>query len=334
MGQLADGGRTIVSFHGRPIGAVPGPHLYSTVLDGSEVILFARPDGARLRLHRPIPDGIQLERMRPDTEAMLSSVLEMELSMLSKLRTKKSKIAGVLAVGCAARYRAIKEGQIQFDLPHALTKRKDRFPHATVVGCFMDGEIGTNERNLSTFSNWSMAEVFFADEPLLQADMYLSFKALEKHLRGALTTSSVKDAMQSVLELIEHACYEDGAMISLKFLDGEKAVIVGQAAAGGKWGTVVLGRTRHEYPGQEGKDKDILAIVLATRKPEIVWDAQSDNRCDNQTAMLGGVRSFMRCRCCPTTADHSAFCRSTSRTSDRPTRGSRGKKRCACLRSG
>ena len=222
--------------------------------------------------------------MVPTPQRMVRSVAEMERWVFDRFRLRTAPVAAILGIGCISRYKY--RGVVGFDLETALRRHQERHRHASLVGCYMDGEVGVDRLGRPIFSRWSLSELVFADDVSTRCELYRAFDALAPVMKMAREARSISEAIQLSLGALKRAGYI-GGMVSLIYRDGEKQWVKGQCAFGRLWDQVVRPATNRLLAGN-----DILAIVAKRQVAQFVRDAQHDDRCNRETAVNANVASF------------------------------------------
>ncbi len=300
---LSEDGRTITSLAGATLGEamahIDKSHVFAVeTTPGEWVVVVARAMGNTVKLHRPISPRSTLCLMKTDEEALKQSLNDLKKWVIENSNLDRKRLAGLIGISCVSRYRLSKGGlgdgrkyDPSFGDP-GVYQRPSRL--RTYAVCFLDGEIGIDHRGRSVFSNWSVADLFFADEITETSALLRGFDALKKHSPAATTASTVRGAASHVLECVEEAGYS-GGMIKLVREDQGKDWIVGLAALGERWGEGVMPLTQRSVGSN-----DILARVIADRRPQFILDTRNFNQSDRdssftideEAAVAGKVISF------------------------------------------
>lgn len=238
-----------------------------------------------IRFHRTVPKDVPLQVMELCPKALRNTVLQLRNSVIEQFDIDRSKVAGIIAIGCVSRFRV--RNKLEFNIRKMLRTTKRKFPDAIHVGCYLDGELGVDQLGQSVATNMSISELFLTDAIPVTNQNRLVSEAIAKFGPVAAAATTVHDAIHKSLDCLAEAGFP-GGVIPLVFKDKQRSWIKGQAAIGSRWINKILPETCRPFEGD-----DIVAI--AAREPNevhIVLDAQTDPRCDNKTARKGDVRSI------------------------------------------
>ncbi len=263
---------------------VDGPFVFaSRNSEGLLTVNVPLLKGSEIHLSRPLLNNLTLRVARPSAERLVSSVNETKNWILRSSGMEESDVVSVFSVACISWYRD--QDRLSVPFVQELTRTGTRFPNAIYVGCFLDGEIGSDPMGRSSLGNWSTAECMTADCIASETKMSSAFNALASKLAQAPINASLADTMRLSLEIIKSAGFS-GGMISLIFKDEPTDWIRGASSFGKGW-TDVKANTAREVNGI-----DILALAANEKNVLIVENAQIDDRCENDVARKGGVVSF------------------------------------------
>jgi GAF domain-containing protein len=271
--QLSEDGRTIESLVGEdsPEQVVSqmnsrGQVFAAETTPGERVVVEARVFNGKVRITREISRRVTLRVMETNREVFQRSDKELKESIVKTYDLPRERLVGLMGIGSVSRYH--QRERVGYDLPEALRDLSGDIPGVEYAGCYMDGEIGIDRAGRSGISNWSIANLFFADNVPETLAHLRGFHALMAHSPAATTASTVLGAMSHVLRCIDEAGYS-GGMLSLVMEDGEWRWIMPQAALGERWGRVVMPVTRRLVGGE-----DILARVVRRKEPDYVRDTR------------------------------------------------------------
>ncbi|MBI4603651.1 MAG: hypothetical protein HY721_16990 [Planctomycetes bacterium] len=292
--EVADNGRTVKSFlegsAQKVWESLKDPRIFGMeTTRGDHVIAVPKwvkgrkGSPSRMHLLRKVNEGTSLQVMVPEVARLREDTLARREWILRRFSLRESRVVGILSVGCVSRYK--RRQQIGLDMHRLLQDVKERFPGASHVGCYMDGEVGADRGGRTIFGNWSVSDLFLGDQIPMRSAYYLISDALAQYIRDGAWGHDLKETMEETLSCVQRAGYK-GGMISLVFENDDRKWIVAHAARGGRWAPVVMPRTRRELPGG-----DVLAIVAEEKSLRFVRDARTDRSCDNPTAVAGSVIS-------------------------------------------
>lgn len=234
-----------------------------------------------LHTSRLMESGDRLVGMKPTRSSLVGGVRDARDEILRRERQQSLWLRGVVAVGCTARYRLIRDGG--FHAKPYFAQFEKSFPNAQRIMAFLDGEIGTTLEG-PEFQHWSLSEVLLFDSIYPASQLRIGFQAITES--AATEQVSVLQAAIRAVDRVKSAGYE-GAMISLVLRDGPKSLIVSLAATPGPWEDHILPETRRRMD-----ESDILTVVVNSRRSHFVVDAQNDSLCKQQLARKADIRSF------------------------------------------
>jgi len=242
-----------------------------------DVLYVPRLEGEAIVFQRDVEDEIVLEALVPKSTELSRSVLRLEKRLSEKSGINRKDVDLLMSIGCTARFQWA-EG-MRFDKWVESVER--RFVRATHVGCFMDGEIGTDENGMPSLSNWSLSEAMLSNDkpapPIVQV--------VDSFWRRPVRT--VSDAVDLSLLALKRMGY-CGGMTSLIYDGDGTTVIVAKKAFGEFWDRFVLPRTQRSLSGT-----DVLATAVKKMSYCIIPDATTDPHCDRDAARMANIHSFV-----------------------------------------
>ncbi len=242
-----------------------------------DVVLVPFLEDNKVVVQRDIEDEIVLEALVPDSTVLARSVLKLEKRLRETSGIQREDVDSIMAVGCTARLQWADDER----LDKWLESVQRRFRGATHVGCFMDGEIGTDKNGIPSLSNWSLSETFLPKGTPAPRVAQVLNSLLKKPVR---TVSEAIDVSIVGLKQMGYC----GGMTSLIYEADGRSVIVAKKAFGRFWNRFVLPRTQRPLDG-----KDVLAIVANEKRFRFVADATTDPYCDRDAARMANINSFL-----------------------------------------